>query len=118
MRQATSRMIPHYGLMVDPTPTGCGTTVFAEVVPASSLVRWAGFGRTGWRACWPLATGRSWRQPHIRWWYEIHEQLSDGMGVHHYRSDGGGITLRQTMRKAGDAVQNVIRLTAPDVHQR
>ena len=109
-------MIHHYGLAVDPEPTNYGTTIFAELVPATPLITWQGFSRPSWRKYWPLGIGRSWREPHIRWWYEIHEtgdttkKFPDNIGTHWYKHDGGATTLRGALWRAGEAVDKAVKL--------
>lgn len=98
----------HWGLMVDPMPTDRNTTVFAEVVPSAPLIYWAGFSRSGWRRYWPLRTGRTFKEAHIRWWYEIHEIDPDDYGTHWYQNDGGAATLRHTITQATRSVTAVL----------
>lgn len=101
----------HYGLMVSPMTTSRGTVVYAEIVPAARLFRWIGFHqRSGLRGYIPFQNGRALREPHIRWWFEIHETAESGeeCGTHWCEHDGGAATLRQVLRKADQAVSDVL----------
>lgn len=108
----------HYGIMVNPRVTDDGkTTMYAELYPAPRLIYWHGFGqyRKGWRNYWPLAIGRSWSEPHIRWWYEIIESEDptkdeiEGASKHWANHDGGAVTLRQALTKASNSVEEALR---------
>lgn len=83
------------GLLVGAEMTSEGRIVYAEIVPATSLLR-----------------GRSWKQPHIRWWFEIHEKGKpdeNGVtGVHWYQNDGGAVTFRSCVNRALDQIQKVV----------
>lgn len=101
----------HYGLMVSPMATSRGTVVYAEIEPAPRLLRWIGFHQwSGLRKYIPFHNGRSLREPHIRWWFEIHEtaEFGEECGTHWWEHDGGAITLRQVIRKANQAVSEVV----------
>lgn len=80
-----------------------GEMFYAEIEPATPLIRYVGFKRSGWRYIWPFATGRTWKEPHIRWWYEVFSDHG-----HHIDFDGGGSTLRQTIWKASVATEAAV----------
>lgn len=111
MRPIPETQIIHWGLCVNPEPTMLGEIVYAEVIPSPPL-----FGKRDGRSFWSwIRGGRSWKEPHIRWWYEVHsvnspktEDNPTGMGYHYIELDGGAMTLRQAMYKASRAVSDKV----------
>lgn len=112
--------------------TKSGETIYAELMPATPLLVWRGFQpkhstiqildqpehtitRNLIQRFWPWTTGRTWKEAHIRWWFEVLSDSSPktqenpyGMGQHHYQHDGGAMTLRQAIWKAHNAVAKAV----------
>lgn len=100
-----------YGMIVCPLPTNDGKQiVFAEVVPATPL-------RLNRKH------SRSWKEPHIRWWFEIHStgdkslEFPDNIGAHWHEHDGGATTLMGAVHKAMDAVERVIDIIGDEAER-
>ena len=92
-----------YGLIVSPLEVR-GRRVYAELVPATPYLQLKPRGQS-WRYYRPF--GRSWKQPHIRWWFEVFGDDEFGQSCHYIEHDGGATTLRQAISKATDAVIRV-----------
>lgn len=81
-----------------------GTRFWAEIMPATPLLiipKPKGQAIKYW-----LKAGRSWREPHIRWWVEVMSDL-DG-GTHHINQDTGATTFRGALWQAQNAVDAAI----------
>jgi hypothetical protein len=112
--------------------TKSGEIIYADLTPATPLLVWRGFQpkhtkvkildlpervitRNLIQRFWPWATGRTWKEAHIRWWFEVHSDFAPktednpfGVGQHHWQYDGGAMTLRQAIWKAHDAVAKAV----------
>jgi hypothetical protein len=104
----------HFGLISGRRPSR-GHVLYAEITPASPLLYWVGFTRRGWRRFVPFANGRSWLEPHIRWWYEIHSTYlsypyEDG-------GSGGAFSLAGCLNKAEDALEMLEEKFMADIRE-
>lgn len=93
-----------YGMVVGVrnAMTKDGELMFAEIMPATPL-----------NLIHP-ARGRSWKEPHIRWWFEvcylpkrIDKNLKTRVWVHHSELDGGAMTFKKCVEKAMDALSQI-----------
>jgi hypothetical protein len=107
-----AKQVGHFGLIVGQHPYK-GHVLYAEIVPAPPLLFWVGFSRKGWRRFVPFATGRTWKEPHIRWWYEIHS--TNYSYEYQAGGSGGATTLGGCISRADDAINGLEDMFMRDV---
>lgn len=95
--------ISAWGVVVSPGQVK-GRNCYAELVPATPYIIPKPKGQK-WR--YYRVFGRSWKEPHIRWWFEVFGDDKHGQSCHYTEHDGGALTFRGAVAKAMEAVSRV-----------